>query len=58
MKFRLTYSENVTYTVDIEADDFQQAREEADDIVNNGDADCESNGIEFENIEWLDGDDA
>lgn len=53
MKFRLTYSESITYTVDVEADDFQQAREEADDIVNSGGADYESNGIEFEDIECL-----
>lgn len=53
MKFRLTYSENITYTVDVEADDFQQARELADDEINSGGADYESNGIEFEDIEVL-----
>lgn len=55
-KFRVTFSENTTYTVDVEIDskDLAEAKKVALQRVRNGDCDEEdSNGIEFEDIKYL-----
>ena len=55
-KFRVTFSENITYTVDVEIDnkDLQEAKDIAWQRACNGDYDDEdSNGMDFEDIEYL-----
>lgn len=55
-KFRVTFSESTTYTVDVEIDskDLQKAKEVARQRTLNGDYDEEdNNGLDFEDIEYL-----
>lgn len=55
-KFRVMFSENKTYTIEVEIDnnDFQEANEVAEQRVRSGDYDDEeSNGLELEDIELL-----
>ena len=55
-KFRVTFSESSTYTVNVEIDskDLQEAEEVARQRALNGDYDEEdSNGMDFEDIEYL-----
>ena len=55
-KFRVMFSENKTYTIEVEIDnnDFQEANEVAEQRVRSGDYDDEeSTGLELEDIELL-----
>ena len=55
-KFRVTFSESTTYTVDVEIDskDLQKAKEVARQRALNGGYDEEdNNGLDFEDIEYL-----